>query len=259
MYYTMLFIILQVLSLLLYLCYLYYGDNMSKIKNCFKTDNLVRSILVFLIFYFSRYFMLIPVKIFHINTHSISDKTQVYLSTFANIMLLIILIIIYQKDLKKEFKIFKKNFVDCVDIGVRWWLLGLLLMIASNFIITHLLHGNGAGNEKQVQSLLKAVPWLMFLDAGFIAPFNEEITFRKTIKDVITNKWLLTFVSFLLFGGAHIIGNINTFTDILYIIPYGSLGAVFALAYYESNTIFTTISMHMFHNAILVLLAILIL
>lgn len=232
---------------------------MNKIKNYFNVSNLIKSVLVFLTFYFSHYFILIPVKLFHINTSSISDEVRVLLSTFSSTVLLIILFFIYRKDLKKEFKTFKENILECMDIGVRWWLIGLFLMVTSNLIITHLLHGGGAGNEKQVQAFVKAAPLIMVLDAGFLAPFNEEIAFRKTIKDVINNKWLLAFVSFLLFGGAHILGNIHVFTDILYIFPYGVLGAVFALAYDESDTVFTTISMHMFHNTILILLSIFVL
>ena len=50
----------------------------------------------------------------------------------------------------------------------------------------------------------------------------------------------------------------TTPSELLYIIPYGGLGAAFACMYQKTNTIFTDISMHMFHNSALILLSILI-
>ena len=129
-------------------------------------------------------------------------------------------------------------------------------MFTSNFIITFLLKGGGANNEHAVQTMIKSLPWLMLIDAGFIAPFNEEIVFRKSLKNVFKNKWIFVFMSFLLFGGAHVIGSAENILDYLYLIPYGVLGGAFALAYYETDNIFTSISLHMIHNTILIILSI---
>ena len=43
--------------------------------------------------------------------------------------------------------------------------------------------------------------------------------------------------------------------EILYIIPYGALGFFFAKAFYETDNIFSSISVHMIHNTIAVLFA----
>ena len=131
-------------------------------------------------------------------------------------------------------------------------------MFASNFILNFLLKAGGAANEKTVQTMIKTLPILMIIDAGFIAPFNEEIVFRKTLKDIFKNKWLFIILSFLLFGGVHVISSAKTILDYLYIIPYGALGAAFAYSYYKTNNLFTSITLHMFHNIILILISILI-
>ena len=59
-----------------------------------------------------------------------------------------------------------------------------------------------------------------------------------------------------MFGGAHVIDSAKTFIDILYIIPYGALGGAFALAYYDTDTIFTSMTMHMIHNLILCIISV---
>ena len=71
-----------------------------------------------------------------------------------------------------------------MDIGIRYWIIGLIIMFAINYILNIVLKAGGANNEKAVQTMIKAFPLLMFIDAGILAPFNEEIVFRKTIKEI---------------------------------------------------------------------------
>ena len=224
-----------------------------------KTKNIIRGIIVFFLFFYSVYLQYIPVLLFKMDVHNISSVESVLLSTFSSTIVLFILFFIYRKDLIREFKIFKDNFIENIDIGFRYWMLGLFIMMISNVIITYFLKGGGANNEVAVQKMIKTLPWLMVIDAGIIAPFNEEIVFRKTLKDIFNNPIILCILSFLFFGGAHVISDAKTITDYLYIIPYGALGASFAYIYYKTNTVFTSMSMHIFHNTVLILLSIFIL
>ena len=131
--------------------------------------------------------------------------------------------------------------MDCMNTGFICWISGLGIMMVTNIIITVVFKAGGANNEKLVQSMIHALPWLMIINAGILAPFNEEIVFRKTLKDVFGKyKWLFVLLSFLLFGGAHVMEVAKVWTDYLYIIPYGALGASFALAYYKTDTVFTS-------------------
>ena len=220
---------------------------------------IARSIIVLLIFHYAAYFQLIPIKLFNLDIENISKKTIVLLSAFSSVCLFFIYYFIYRKDLKKEFKIFKKNILENLDIGFKYWIIGLIIMMASNLFLTFVLKAGGAANEDTVQKMIKVLPWLMFINAGFLAPFNEEIVFRKTLKDIFKNKWLFAFLSFILFGGAHVIDHAKTIIDFLYIIPYGALGGAFALAYYDTDTIFTPLTLHMMHNIVLSLVAIMML
>ena len=228
------------------------------IKLSDKTKYIIKGIIVFLIFEFSVYLQYIPVILLNINVKTMSYKTAVVLSTFSSIVTFFIFFLIYRKDLKKDFKDFWKNKENYMDTGIRCWIIGLLIMFASNIILNYLLKAGGAANEKAVQTMIKTLPILMIIDAGFIAPFNEEIVFRKTLKDIFKNKWLFIILSFLLFGGVHVISSAKTILDYLYIIPYGALGAAFAYSYYKTNNLFTSITLHMFHNIILILISILI-
>ncbi len=220
---------------------------------------IVRSILVFLIFWNSVYLQLIPIKLLHLNVNNLSATSRVALSCFSNIILFFLFFFVYRKELKEDFKKFKNNLVENIDTGFKYWLIGLIIMVVTNHILAFFLASGGANNENTIQSMIKVFPFLMLIDGGMIAPFVEEIAFRKTLKDVISNKWIFVLLSFLIFGGAHVISGATVWTDYLYIISYGSLGAAFALAYYETDTIFTSMTLHMMHNTVLILMSIFIL
>ena len=179
------------------------------------------------------------------------------LSTFSNCVLLIILFLIFRKDLIEEWKRFRKNFLENIDIGIKYWLVGLGIMMISNIIITFVINLGEAANEQAVQSMISSLPWLMLINAGLIAPCTEEIIFRKGFKKAFPNKWLFIILSALVFGTLHVVTSMTSPIELLYIIPYGALGAAFAYMYQKTDTIFTSIAMHMFHNTALILLSIL--
>lgn len=218
---------------------------------------LIIGIVAFLIFYFSAYFQLIPILLFNIDLNNITGTQNVMLSTFSNCVLLIILFLIFRKDLIEEWKRFRKNFLENIDIGIKYWLVGLGIMMISNIIITFVVNLGQAANEQAVQSMISSLPWLMLINAGLIAPCTEEIIFRKGFKKAFPNKWLFIILSALVFGALHVVTSMTSPIELLYIIPYGALGAAFAYMYQKTDTIFTSIAMHMFHNTALILLSIL--
>ncbi len=226
---------------------------MNNIKN--RLMVLLQSFIVFGLFYYSAYFQYIPISLFDIK--KATPSINVLLSTFSTIVLLIILFLIYRSDLKKEWKIFKKKPGEIMNTTFGYWFIGIIIMLVSNSLIIWLTKSGGANNEILVQEMIKALPIVMLIDAGLCAPFNEEIVFRKAIRKIINNKWFYVFISGFLFGLLHVIGSGKTLVDFLYIIPYGSLGAAFALSYYETKTIFSSIFMHMIHNTVLISLSIL--
>ena len=222
-------------------------------KKYINKKQIIKSIIAFCLFYFSSLFQLIPVYLFHIKNSN--TTLGILLNMFSNIVLLGILYFMYRKEIKDEWKIFKKNPLDNINTGCIYWFIGLIIMVVSNLIINRFIAGGIANNENTVQAMIKTLPWMMLINAGFIAPINEEITFRKAFKNVFKSKWLFVLMSGLIFGFLHVVGS-DSIGQYLYIIPYGTLGACFALAYYKTKTIFTSMFLHMFHNTTLILMSI---
>lgn len=180
------------------------------------------------------------------------------LSAFSNVVLLLILILIFKKELKKEWIKFKNKFLNNIDLGIKYWLVGLFIMMTSNIIITFIIGSPQAANEQAVQKMISNLPWLMVLNAGILAPFIEEIVFRKCFKKAFPHKWMFIISSALVFGSLHVIPSFTAPIEFLYIIPYGALGGAFAYMYSKTDTIYTSIAMHMFHNTALTILSILV-
>lgn len=222
------------------------------------TNNIIRSILVMWLFFNATIFKYIPILLFNLDVNKISNnnKAMIILSCFASLCMAISLFLIYRIELINEFKKFKNNFLNNIDYGFKCWFLGLVIMIISNLLLLFFFKTNGANNENAVQALIKVSPILMMINASIFAPFNEEIVFRKTLKDVFKDKYIFIFLSFLIFGGVHVIDSAKALIDYLYIIPYGALGAAFAFMYYKSDSVFTSMFFHFIHNTILVIMSI---
>lgn len=223
-----------------------------KYKNL--VTNIFKLIISLFLFFESTYIQKFLIWIFHIK--KITPSLVTVLSFTSNLFILILLLLLFKKDIIKEFKIFKNNISNNIDTGFKYWLIGLAGMMVSNILITIIFQGGGADNEQQVQKMIQAAPLFMILNAGLIAPINEEILFRKNFRNIFKNNIIFILVSGIFFGYLHVSGA-TSLLQWIYIIPYSSLGISFAIMYSKTNTVFTSICMHMMHNTILTLISIL--
>ncbi len=109
------------------------------------------------------------------------------------------------------------------------------------------------------QALLENPVWYTLISTVLIAPFIEELIFRKSVDKIFKNDIIYYAVSGLLFGFAHVVADLSSALNLLYIIPYGALGVSFAIMDKKTNTTFTSIMIHAFHNFITLMLLFLVL
>lgn len=212
---------------------------MNKIINIIKSISLILLILIFPIIFLS---------ILNIDITATTDKEYLLYLTISNLILLIIFFIIYRKTLIEDFKKYIKNFNTNIEQSIKYWLIGFIIMIVSNLIITNILNKPLAGNEQEVRNYINISTLPMIFNTVIYAPLTEELAFRKSIKDIIKNKWIYILTSGLIFGMLHISSHITSWTDLIYLIPYSSLGISFALLYHKTNNIYSTITIHTLHN-----------
>lgn len=173
-----------------------------------------------------------------------------------DLLLMVILFFSYRKTLIEDGKAFIKNFSDNVNIAFKYWLTGLIVMMVSNLLI-NMFTSSIANNEESVRSLLSVMPLYMIFDIVLYAPFTEELIFRKSFRDIFKSKWLYIIASGFTFGALHVVSSVEVLSDLLYLIPYCALGFAFSSLYYKTNNIFSSISMHFFHNTMTLVLLLL--
>jgi membrane protease YdiL (CAAX protease family) len=171
----------------------------------------------------------------------------------ADLMFIALLVFIFYKDLKVEFKTYFSDFKNKFKNSFKIYILGYMGMLFFNVLIAIVLK-DISSNESQVRELLYNNTVLTLFSIAIIAPLSEELVFRKSLAPLFKNKWIYVVISGLLFGGAHLLTNLlnDAFSlkDLMYILPYGCLGASFALMDYNSKSTFSSIVIHSMHNTI---------
>jgi len=199
-------------------------------------------------------------ELFGINYNNLSILIKsIYLISYEVILTLII-ILIYRKDIITNFKKFIKNNIKYFKKYIKYWFIMLGLMITSNLIVTYFTTTQISNNQESIITTLKMAPIYTFIVTVFIAPILEELIFRLSFKKIFAKSNLLfIFFSGLIFGSMHVISTCENLVDLLFIIPYSIPGFIFAYVYTKSKNIFVPISLHFIHNGIMMSLQILLL
>ncbi len=170
-------------------------------------------------------------------------------SLLSNIVYICIVFLIYREDLVNEGRRFKEHFKEHIKTGLKYYIAGILAMMFFNIVISLVIKDVSA-NESAVRELLFSSPIITMISISIMAPLSEEFLFRKSLSTLTKNKWVFAIISGLLFGGAHLIAGDFQLINLLYLLPYGSLGIVFALMDAETKSTWTSVTMHAIHNTI---------
>ena len=197
---------------------------------------------VFLLYFFVSQFQGLPFWILNIDTAAIPEVLKAIYVCAVQILLVISIIYIYRQDIKNNLEDLKKNHQTYFKKYLKYWFLALGLMMVANSIILISEPNSIAGNEEAVREMFNSMPIYTFISAVIIAPFLEELVFRKSFRDMFSNNLLFIILSGL------------TLFDLIYIIPYSIPGFVFAYTLSKSKNIFVPIGLHFLHNGILMAL-----
>ena len=225
--------------------------------NFWKKTNMKKWLIFFgilFLFLFVDYFVVAIYYTAGSDLYDLSIYDKILILTSKYIVLITLFLIIDFKYLKEKWFDFLKNFKKYSKISFKNWLAGFILMIISNIIINYFTSGIGQ-NESNVQTLISEMPTIAFVLTTLLAPFVEEMVFRKYLKDCVDKKILYMILSGLIFGFVHTSIDTNIL-ELFLIIPYGALGFMLAKTLTETDNIYATVMVHMFHNGILTLLAI---
>ena len=217
---------------------------------------ITKYLIIIMSYFFYSLFIKILLLYFGINYDEFSLSNKFLCSFIIEITYLIILIFIYRKELFEELKDFKNNYKKYLSENLVIYLLGVLLMYLINTILYKYTNQSIATNELKIRSYIQEAPLYMFFSACLYAPFVEELLFRKTIRKFFKNKYIYVIGCGIIFGLLHV-SNYSDPKEYLFMISYIIMGIDFAYIYYKTNNIFTTITFHLCHNLILLIMQLL--
>ena len=226
---------------------MYYGEIMKKEK----LKQPMLGLFVVISYFIYSYFQTVPLSLIGINYYNLSMFDKIVYLMVTELIYLLILFFIFRKEYIRNFKDYIKNFKTYMPKYMEYWALAFSLMLISNFIIITLFPNSVATNQEAINDILVEAPFYMIVSAVIFAPFLEETIFRLSFRKIFKNDLVFIILSGLVFGGLHVIGSFNNLVDLIYIIPYSIPGIVFAYTLVKSKNIFIPISLHFFHNGIM--------
>lgn len=228
---------------------------MKKIKNYINQFSLgVAVILSYFLLPYIEY-----VVVYLAKGYTFTPTMSISLSLIIQILTISVVVLLFNKKIKKDFQDLKKNHKEYFSKYFKYWLLALAIMSVSNILISLINGGQIAGNEEAVRNIFSKTPVYMFISAVFFAPVTEEFVFRQGIRNIFSNDKVFIIISGLLFGGLHVFGSVNNWMDLLYLIPYCAPGFIFAYILSKTDNIFVSTGLHFLHNGIMMSLQILLL
>lgn len=246
---------------------IYLGDKMKNKNSDSILDNYLKNskltkwlkkyvkffVTILIYFMYQTNFILVFLENIGLDYNKIPKGPRICLYTITDLIYLFIIIFMFRKEIKQGINDLKQNFLDRTLSGLQCWLIGSAIMTISSLIIRLITKQDISNNEQLVRDSIALAPLYMLFTCSIMAPFFEEMIFRRTISAFIKNKWIYIISSGVIFGLLHIIGSYKGPLDFLYIIPYGSMGCLFAYLYRKTNNITLPIIIHMLHNTILVI------
>lgn len=190
-----------------------------------------------------------------INNYPISIK--ILITFIYDLFILFSLVCIYLKKIKRDLKDYKNNFKYYINKYFKYWFLNLGLMMISSTLISMFTNIDSSTNQEYIVKLLDNFPLYTLISTVLIAPVTEELMFRLNFRKIFKTDFLFIIMSGITFGAMHL-SVATSALELLYIIPYSIPGIIFAYTLKKSNNIFVPISLHLFHNTVMMILQLLI-
>lgn len=206
---------------------------------------------VFLLYFAYQFYTDLPLWILGVDYRSLSLPIKVAYLLGTEFLLIVAFFVIYKKRFVHDFKDFIKNFKKYIKKYMDYWAIAFALMVICNIAIALLAPNSTATNQEAINTIFTQVPIYIIISSVFFAPLVEETVFRLSIRNMFQNDKLFIFISGLVFGAIHVIGSFESWIDLVYIIPYSMPGFVFAYTLVKSKNIFVPMSLHFFHNGIM--------
>ncbi|MBQ3021400.1 MAG: CPBP family intramembrane metalloprotease [Bacilli bacterium] len=228
-----------------------------------KLYNLLKILFSLLCFFNIGSILKLVLKLFNIDLTTISTKGLVIYQLVLSLIMFSILLLIYFKDIKKDFKKLKGNIKSSIWYIIKTFIIFMIVKYIVSFISVLIMTLLGfdttsftSVNQNLIQDYIKVAPILMVFTTSFLGPFYEEILFRLGFKKVLGKGIWFVIISGFIFGVMHVFPleeGIPLALGIVQSISYVTMGIFLAHIYNKTDNIFLSIGVHFLNNFLSVL------
>ena len=174
-----------------------------------------------------------------------------YIALVISILYFLALVFCYRKSFFNDFIEIRKNKKKSVIVI----LLGILLIFITTIILNIILEvafsiKGTSENDNALKVIFNASPLLLIILTCIYYPIVEGIVFRKSVRDIIDNKWIFIIFSALFYFVFNIIYTSLSTYAIATSLCYFSTMVILSSIYYKSNNFTISVIILMIYNLI---------
>ncbi len=192
---------------------------------------LLKLITIFLVYFIYTTVISNILGIFKIND-------EVIISFIADLIFFLGIVILYKDDLKKGFIKFIKNysFLKKVLFVIKWVVILFTINIIGG-VITEIIHPSLTedGNTNAIYSLASISTFYTIFKTLIFATITEELLFKKSIREVITNNIAFIIVSGLIYALINIMYTDITVLTVIDLFQYFIFSSVLSYIYVKNE------------------------
>lgn len=190
-----------------------------------KNKSLIKLVLGFIIFFFISYVAVIILRYgFNLNVLDYGKRGIALADALISSLVTILFIILYFDVIKSSWLQFKENYkknISQIFLGI---IIGYLVLNAMQIVASYVsallfficgVQMETAANQQTIEELLASAPLIMIFSSCILAPIEEELLFRGSIRKSIKNKKVFIACSGLIFGLMHVTDSIIFIGELL--------------------------------------------
>jgi membrane protease YdiL (CAAX protease family) len=201
------------------------------------------------------------------SSDEIEQFTQVKGEYIAiGIIFIIIVTLTFFKDLTKDFKLYFAKFGKNFGLSIKYFIIIIVGFFLTRILSTLILGdvNTTPKNDSAIYETFKLFPVYIIFVTNIYSPYVEEIIFRKSLSDLIKNKFLFIIISGITFGILHVSFDVtgdwlnfgSIFATSILVLPYVFFAGALAYVYRRENNILIPITIRIIYNAIVTIMAI---
>lgn len=164
----------------------------------------------------------------------------------------LLILYLYRNTFKRDFKDIKENkkkYLSSILINV---VLIFVIMLVTNALIGILFDiKQTSENDYSLLSMFKKSPIVLMLLTSLYYPVIEGVIFRKSVRDIIDNKWMFIMFSSVFYFFFNVAYTSLSFTSIITSLCYLFSMMLLSSYYYKSNNFTASVIVMMIYNLII--------